>query len=131
MLFIACLSPLASDCVQSSRTLTYTQQMTGLSSKAKQSAPQKRFMAEGLKRLANAVESGDAAQIREAIRIAQHHGIVGPERRRAVEALQKLEAVANDENCPPMMGQIPLELDKPTTSNKVAAPSEQDLAIAS
>lgn len=92
VLFMACLSPLASDSQQSIRTLTYTQQLTGVSSKPKQK--QSAFMAEGLKRLAMATESGDAEQIRDALRIAQHNGVTGPERRRATELLQKLDAEA-------------------------------------
>jgi len=92
VLFMACLSPLASDSQQSIRTLTYTQQLTGVSAKPKQK--QSAFMAEGLKRLAMATESGNAEQIRDALRIAQHNGVTGPERRRATELLQKLDAEA-------------------------------------
>jgi len=103
VLFMACLSPLASDSSQSMRTLTYTQQLTGVVAKPKQCAAGKRFQAEGLKRLAVAVETGDADQIRQALAIAQHNGVTGPERRRAIEFLQKLDALEAEENRDPQV----------------------------
>eukprot|EP00930_Biecheleria_cincta_P094348 TRINITY_DN8537_c0_g1_i1.p1 TRINITY_DN8537_c0_g1~~TRINITY_DN8537_c0_g1_i1.p1 ORF type:complete len:792 (+),score=150.28 TRINITY_DN8537_c0_g1_i1:60-2378(+) len=91
VLFMACLSPLASDSQQSMRTLTYTQQLTGAGAKPAKSAKQTGFLAEGRKRLAEAVKMGDAAVIRQAITWAHNNGVTGPERRRAEEALQALE----------------------------------------
>eukprot|EP00931_Biecheleriopsis_adriatica_P118275 TRINITY_DN93712_c0_g1_i1.p1 TRINITY_DN93712_c0_g1~~TRINITY_DN93712_c0_g1_i1.p1 ORF type:complete len:778 (+),score=171.09 TRINITY_DN93712_c0_g1_i1:40-2334(+) len=92
VLFVACLSPLASDTQQSVRTLTYTQQLTGASGRPARSAKQSGFLAQGRKRLTDAIETGDATIIREAITVAHNNGITGPERRRAQEVLQSLEA---------------------------------------
>merc|ERR1711879_749934 len=92
VLFLACLSPLASDVQQSVRTLTYTQELAGLKPKVAPTAQQNKLMAPGLKRLAEAAEKGDIEELQAAITYAQNNGITGPERRRAVAALQKLEA---------------------------------------
>lgn len=91
VLFMACLSPLASDSQQSMRTLTYTQQLTGTDAKPARSAKQSGFLAEGRKRLAAAVKSGDASLIRQALTWAHNNGVTGPERRQAQEALKALE----------------------------------------
>eukprot|EP00929_Paragymnodinium_shiwhaense_P112733 TRINITY_DN80_c0_g1_i1.p1 TRINITY_DN80_c0_g1~~TRINITY_DN80_c0_g1_i1.p1 ORF type:complete len:729 (-),score=192.00 TRINITY_DN80_c0_g1_i1:200-2386(-) len=93
VLFVACLSPLASDAQQSIRTLTYTQQLMGTTAKPARSVRQNKFLQEGLKQLAAAIEKGDIHSLREAIRIAQHNGVTGPERRKALDMLTKLEAL--------------------------------------
>lgn len=95
VLFLACLSPLTSDAQQSIRTLTYTQELAGLKAKATRTAQQKKFMAPGLKRLAEATARGDLTELRAAITAAQRDGITGPERLRAVAALRALEAEAS------------------------------------
>lgn len=92
--FLACLSPLASDTQQSIRTLTYTQELAGLKGKAQRTTQQKKFMGPGLKRLAAAAEKGDIDELRAAISAAQRDGITGPERSRALKALQVLEEQA-------------------------------------
>jgi len=92
VLFLACISPLASDTQQTVRTLTYAQQLAGLQRKPVRTAQQKKFMGPGLKHLAEAVQSGNIDELRAAVAAAQRDGITGPERRRAQQALQALEA---------------------------------------
>lgn len=98
VLFLACLSPLASDAQQSVRTLTYTEELTGMKGKATRTSQQNKFMGPGLKRLAEAAEKRDITELRAAICAAQRDGITGPERLRAMKVLKALEVQATVED---------------------------------
>ncbi|CAK0821873.1 unnamed protein product [Prorocentrum cordatum] len=92
VLFIACLSPLASDAQQSIRTMTYTQELAGFKPKATRNAQQMKFREPYVKRLVAAVRTGEIEELRAAIAAAQRAGVTGPERRRAAEAVRMLDA---------------------------------------
>eukprot|EP00928_Gymnodinium_smaydae_P088009 TRINITY_DN72171_c0_g1_i1.p1 TRINITY_DN72171_c0_g1~~TRINITY_DN72171_c0_g1_i1.p1 ORF type:complete len:709 (+),score=71.29 TRINITY_DN72171_c0_g1_i1:80-2206(+) len=97
VLFLACLSPLASDAQQSIRTLTYTQELAGVKAKPVRTAQSKKLMAPCLKRLADAAETRDIHELRAAMTMAQNNGVTGPERKRALAVLQELEAALQAE----------------------------------
>jgi len=94
VLFLACISPLASDSQQSVRTLTFAQKLASVPGKTVKKSMPRAFLA--IKdQLVQAVASGDLHALRAAVVVAKSNGAVsacGADYRRAALALDKLEA---------------------------------------
>jgi len=93
VLFLSCISPLASDSQQSIRTLGFTQTLAGMPS-GKDKKPMPRAFVAIKEQLCRAVASGDVNELRGAVLIAKQNGAVGVcgiDYRRATAALDKLE----------------------------------------